>query len=74
MSIVLGLLDTPTYVYFLCRYVFLTLFQLENDLEFLGLLIMQNALKPETAPTIAQLQVAQVRCIMVTGQSLPLCN
>jgi len=53
---------------------FLSLFQLENDLEFLGLLIMQNALKPETAPTIAQLQVARVRCIMVTGQSLLLHN
>lgn len=50
--------------------LFLTLLQLENDLDFLGFLIMQNALKPETAPTIAQLQVAQVRCVMVTGQSL----
>jgi len=61
-------------VFFMQVCLFLTLFQLENDLEFLGLLIMQNALKPETAPTIAQLQMAQVRCIMATGQSLPLCN
>ena len=53
---------------------FLTLLQLENDLEFLGLLIMQNALKPETAPTVAQLQVAQVQCVTVTGESLPSCN
>lgn len=41
--------------------------QLEKDLEFLGLLIMQNTLKPETTPVIAQLQVAQIRCVMVTG-------
>jgi magnesium-transporting ATPase (P-type) len=37
---------------------FLTLLQLENGLELLGLLIIQNALKPETAPTVVQLQVA----------------
>ena len=61
-------------VFFYAGISFVTLLQLENDLEFLGLLIMQNALKPETAPTIEQLQVAQVRCVMVTGQSLPSCN
>ncbi|XP_021926839.1 probable cation-transporting ATPase 13A3 isoform X2 [Zootermopsis nevadensis] len=44
--------------------------QLENGLEFLGLLIMQNALKPETSPIIAQLQVAQIRCVMVTGDNI----
>ncbi|XP_023726909.1 probable cation-transporting ATPase 13A3 isoform X2 [Cryptotermes secundus] len=44
--------------------------ELEKDLEFLGLLIMQNTLKPETTPVITQLQVAQIRCVMVTGDNI----
>lgn len=55
------------FVLYLQMLLVLTMLQLENDLNFLGLLIMQNTLKPETAPVIAQLQVAQIRCVMVTG-------
>ena len=42
----------------------------EKDLCFLGLLIMQNMLKPETTPVIAELKEAVIRCVMVTGDNL----
>ena len=42
----------------------------EKDLCFLGLLIMQNMLKPETTPVIAELKEAAIRCVMVTGDNL----
>jgi cation-transporting ATPase 13A3/4/5 len=41
--------------------------QVECDLTFLGLLVMENRLKPETAPVIQQLLEANMRTIMVTG-------
>ena len=41
--------------------------QLECDLEFLGLLIMENRLKPESKPTIRHLTDAAIRTVMVTG-------
>ena len=41
--------------------------QLESDLTMLGLLVLENKVKPETAPTLAELQAAKVRCVMVTG-------
>ncbi|BFZ23540.1 hypothetical protein BsWGS_26579 [Bradybaena similaris] len=44
--------------------------QVENDLIFLGLLIMENRLKPESAPTITQLIDADIRVIMVTGDNM----
>lgn len=43
--------------------------QVEKDLTFLGLLIMQNTLKPETTPVIKDLKDAKIRCVMVTGKS-----
>ena len=43
---------------------------IEKELCFLGLLIMQNKLKPETAPVIAELREAAIRCVMVTGDNL----
>lgn len=41
--------------------------QVEKDMIFAGLLIMQNALKPETTPIIKQLRGANIRTVMVTG-------
>ena len=39
----------------------------ESDLHFLGLLIMENTLKPQTTPVIHQLKDANIRSVMVTG-------
>ncbi|CAH1240760.1 ATP13A3 [Branchiostoma lanceolatum] len=44
--------------------------QVETDLTFLGLMVMQNALKPETTPTIHQLNDANIRTVMVTGDNM----
>ncbi|XP_078614981.1 polyamine-transporting ATPase 13A3-like isoform X1 [Branchiostoma floridae x Branchiostoma japonicum] len=44
--------------------------QVETDLTFLGLMVMQNALKPETTPTIQQLREANIRTVMVTGDNI----
>ncbi|KAG2459354.1 AT132 ATPase, partial [Polypterus senegalus] len=38
----------------------------ENDMVFLGLLVMRNVLKPETAPVISTLRNAKIRIVMVT--------
>ena len=40
---------------------------LESGLTLLGLIVLENAVKPETAPTLAVLKQAKVRCVMVTG-------
>ena len=42
--------------------------QVEKNLNFLGLLVMENKLKPETTPVINELKEANIRCIMVTGE------
>jgi len=42
----------------------------ESDLHFLGFLVMQNTLKPESAGVIAELKSASLRCVMVTGDNL----
>ena len=39
----------------------------ECDLAFLGLLVLENRLKDETKPVILQLKRAKIRTIMVTG-------
>ncbi|XP_062591855.1 polyamine-transporting ATPase 13A3-like [Saccostrea cucullata] len=44
--------------------------QVEKDLNFLGLLVMENKLKPETTPVINELREANIRCIMVTGDNI----
>ncbi|KAK7494113.1 hypothetical protein BaRGS_00014586 [Batillaria attramentaria] len=44
--------------------------QVECDLTFLGLLVMENRLKPETEPVIQTLQEANIRTIMVTGDNM----
>ncbi|KAF6029314.1 ATP13A2 [Bugula neritina] len=41
--------------------------QVEVDMTFTGLLIMQNSLKPETTPIIKLLNEANIRTVMVTG-------
>lgn len=44
--------------------------ELEKNLNFLGLLIMQNMLKSETLPIINTLKKAYIKCVMVTGDNL----
>lgn len=41
---------------------------IESDLNFVGLLIMQNSLKPETTPIIQTLHNANIRTVMITGR------
>ena len=40
----------------------------ECELTFLGLLVLENRLKKETTPVITQLKQANIRTIMVTGK------
>ncbi len=42
----------------------------ESELTFYGLLVMQNMMKPETAPIISDLINAGLRTVMVTGDNL----
>ncbi|KAG5450856.1 putative cation-transporting ATPase 13A3 [Clonorchis sinensis] len=42
----------------------------EHDLLFLGFLVMENRLKPESAPVIQTLRNANIRPIMVTGDNM----
>ena len=42
--------------------------ELENDLTFLGLLIMENRLKPDSKPVINELLNANLKVVMVTGE------
>ncbi|XP_078523057.1 putative cation-transporting ATPase 13A4 [Lissotriton helveticus] len=42
----------------------------ESNLEFLGLLVMENQLKPETKPVLQELLEARIRTVMVTGDNL----
>ena len=41
--------------------------EVECELQFLGLLVMENRLKKETTPVISQLHKANIKTIMVTG-------
>lgn len=43
---------------------------IEKDLIFLGLIIMENKLKPITSSVIDLLKEANVRTIMVTGDNV----
>ncbi|XP_030608317.1 probable cation-transporting ATPase 13A3 isoform X2 [Archocentrus centrarchus] len=43
---------------------------IETNMEFLGLLIMQNKIKPETAGVLCELQQASIRTLMVTGDNM----
>ncbi|XP_064610270.1 polyamine-transporting ATPase 13A3-like [Liolophura sinensis] len=44
--------------------------KIEHDLDFLGLLIMRNTVKPETTPVIKKLRTANIRTVMVTGDNI----
>ncbi|XP_026005469.1 probable cation-transporting ATPase 13A3 isoform X3 [Astatotilapia calliptera] len=43
---------------------------IETNMEFLGLIIMQNKIKPETAGVLCELQRANIRTLMVTGDNM----
>ncbi|XP_029471219.1 probable cation-transporting ATPase 13A3 isoform X3 [Rhinatrema bivittatum] len=43
---------------------------IENNMEFLGLIIMQNKLKPETPAVLEDLSKANIRTVMVTGDNM----
>ncbi|CAH2247932.1 probable cation-transporting ATPase 13A4 [Pelobates cultripes] len=42
----------------------------ESDIVFLGFLIMENRLKPETKPVLEELKSAKIRTVMITGDNL----
>jgi len=44
--------------------------QVENDLIFLGFLVMQNTLKPQTKGVIRELRAAELKIVMITGDNL----
>ncbi|XP_018649916.1 putative cation transporting ATPase [Schistosoma mansoni] len=44
--------------------------RVEQNLRFLGLLIMENRLKPETTQVIKTLRYANIRPVMVTGDNM----
>uniref|UniRef100_A0A8D2N1V7 Cation-transporting ATPase n=1 Tax=Zonotrichia albicollis TaxID=44394 RepID=A0A8D2N1V7_ZONAL len=48
----------------------LTREEVESDLTFLGLLIMENRLKRETKPVLEELSAACIRTVMVTGDNI----
>ncbi|KFR03395.1 putative cation-transporting ATPase 13A4 [Opisthocomus hoazin] len=48
----------------------LTREEVESDLTFLGLLIMENRLKRETKSALEELSAAHIRSVMVTGDNI----
>ncbi|XP_018423030.1 PREDICTED: probable cation-transporting ATPase 13A4 [Nanorana parkeri] len=44
--------------------------EVESDLVFLGFLVMENTLKPETKPVLQELMAANIRTVMITGDNL----
>ncbi|XP_040284277.1 probable cation-transporting ATPase 13A4 [Bufo bufo] len=44
--------------------------EVECDLTFLGLLVMENRLKLETRPVLKELSNARIRTVMITGDNL----
>ncbi|KAJ1965507.1 hypothetical protein GGI12_000729 [Dipsacomyces acuminosporus] len=42
---------------------------IECDLNFMGFMVFENKLKPETAPVLDELRNAKIRQVMVTGDS-----
>jgi magnesium-transporting ATPase (P-type) len=40
----------------------------EHDLEFLGMIVLENRLKPETEPVICVLKGACMKIVMITGR------
>lgn len=52
------------------KVISLTRDQAECDLNFLGLLIMENKLKPETTHVIEDLQKCNIKTVMATGDNV----
>ncbi|KAE9523697.1 hypothetical protein AGLY_015915 [Aphis glycines] len=48
----------------------LKLEDVQCNLIFLGFLVMQNKLKPQSSNVIKQLRTANIKCVMVTGDNL----
>lgn len=46
----------------------LTREEVETDLCFLGLVVLENRLKPQTTGVISVLRGANIRTVMVTGE------
>ncbi|XP_032579868.1 probable cation-transporting ATPase 13A3 isoform X2 [Drosophila sechellia] len=44
--------------------------EVENNMEFLGFVILENRLKPDTAKVINALNTAKIRTIMITGDNI----
>ncbi|KAI9364521.1 hypothetical protein DFJ73DRAFT_809774 [Zopfochytrium polystomum] len=44
--------------------------EIESNLEFLGFVVFENKLKPETSPVIGHLRKARIRQVMCTGDNL----
>ncbi|KAM9790632.1 polyamine-transporting ATPase 13A3-like isoform 1-T1 [Syngnathus typhle] len=44
--------------------------QIETDMDFLGLIIMQNKIKEQTAVALLELRRANIRTLMVTGDNM----
>ncbi len=42
---------------------------MENELFFLGFVVFENPLKPETIPTMIKLNQANINSIIVTGDN-----
>jgi cation-transporting ATPase 13A3/4/5 len=43
----------------------------EQDLEFLGMIVLENRLKAATGPVIGVLKAAHVKIVMITGTKHP---
>lgn len=48
----------------------LTRESVENELDFLGFVVLENRLKPDTTEVISSLNAANIRTIMVTGDNI----
>lgn len=44
--------------------------EFESDLRMLGLVVLDNPIKPESEPSIRELQSANFRLLMATGKSM----
>lgn len=44
--------------------------ELDEDLQLVGLVVMENRLKADTHAVLAELQTAEIRMVMVTGDNL----
>ena len=44
--------------------------EIESDLQFLGLLVMENKLKPESTPALKTLNECEIRTVLATGDNV----